>query len=571
MRNIAWLLLVVLGCGGNTALAAATASVDRTRIAQSESLELRIRVEGAGSVAEPELGPLRRDFEVVSSSRNARISLINGRSESWTEWVIGLLARRTGELEIPSLLVDGQHTAPLRIVVSAEEDPGASAGRELVLEVIPESNAVHVQQQLLLTVRVLHAINLNRGASLEEPELPGAVLRKLDENSYEKTIGGRRYGVFERRYAVFPQTAGELRIPPLEFSANVGGGSWFDQFGARGRELRLRSAEQVIAVRGAQDAVTPWLPARMLTLVETWDRSPTQLRVGESATRTLTLTAGGLTAAQLPPLETAAVDGLRFYPDQPEITDEAGADGITGTRVERSAVIPLRQGELELPPIRLRWWDTVNGRFTEAMVPGRSVRVLPGNAAAAATTDAVADPSTAVAAAPPTTLANPVGQSGGSRAAYPWMLACAALALCTLVATMRWWQLARQHAAVPPRAASAESREPQLFSALASACRANDAAEAERLLPQWARALLPAAPPRTLADFARRAADAEFDAALQALLASRYGSGPDRWIGSSMAVVLRRLRGALPRARLNHATSPLPPLYAAAPEGGIRS
>lgn len=565
MRIIAWLLAAVLGCAAGAAFAAATASVDRSRIALSESLELRIRVEGSSNLADPDLAPLARDFEVVSSSRNARIALVNGRSEAWTEWVIGLVARRIGELEIPPLEVEGQRTAPLRVQVSPDPDPGASAGRDLVLEVIPEANAVHVQQQLLLTVRVLHAINLNRGASLEEPDLPGAVVRKLGENSYEKTIGARRYGVFERRYAVFPQRAGELRIPPLEFSAQIGGGSWLDPFGARGRELRLRSTEQVIAVRGPQDAATPWLPARMLTLVETWDRSPTQLRVGESATRTLTLTASGLTAAQLPPLEPGAVDGLRFYPDQPQTTDEDSADGITGTRTERAAVIPMRAGEFELPPIRLRWWDTVNGRFTEAMVPGRTVRVLP---AAGTPAHTATDPVTTPAMPDPAIAQQPASPAGDAPAVYPWILACTLLALSTLVSATRWWQLSRRMAP-PPSPATTASREPELFASLTASCRAGEAARAESLLLAWARARLPDPVPRSLGDFARRVADPHFDSALRALLESRYGHSPGGWDGSGLEAVLGRLRASLPHAT-RPASLPLPPLYPGA-SGGLRN
>jgi hypothetical protein len=45
-----------------------------------------------------------------------------------------------------------------------------------------------------------------------------------------------------------------------------------------------------------------WLPARSMTLEETWSVEPHALSVGDSTTRTLTLVANGLQGSQLPPL-----------------------------------------------------------------------------------------------------------------------------------------------------------------------------------------------------------------------------------------------------------------------------
>jgi hypothetical protein len=193
------------------------------------------------------------------------------------------------------------------------------------------------------------------------------------------------------------------------------------------------------------------------------------------------------------------------------------------------------------------------------MVPGRTVRVLP-----AAGTTTTADPVAAPTVPDPTTVQQPAPPAGDAQAVYPWILACALLALSTLVSATRWWQLARRAAKPAPPAAS-ESREPKLFASLVAACRAGEAARAESLLLAWAQVLLPEHRPRTLGDFARQVADPLFDSALRALLESRYGSSPRRWDGSDLEAVLGRLRSSLPRAS-RPASLPLPPLYREAPE-----
>jgi len=444
----AWLALVLLLALAAGARAGVSAEVDRDRIALSESFRLVIRAEGSIGAREPDLAPLERDFEVLGTSRNSSFTITNGRSESATTWEVSLLARRAGELTIPSLEVGGERTAPVTIRVTEDPATASAATRDVQLEVETDAAEVHAQQQVLVTVRVLHAVNLNRGASLEAPEIPDAVVRELGEHSYEKTVDGRRFGVFERRYAVFPQKSGELVIPALGFEARVGGrAGWFDQSGGRAQLLRLRSEEKRVRVLPPEDGATPWLPARVLTVIETWDRSPQELRVGDSATRTVTITATGLTGAQLPPLPAPAVDGLRFYPDQPRIEDAQDDEGITGTRVEASAVIPQRAGDIEFPEVRVRWWDTVNGRFEEAVVPRRTIRVLPGvNAAPVppASADAgAAAPAAAEPAATPPAAAAPEAAALPVAAPWPWIVATLLLALATAFSSWQWWRAAR--------------------------------------------------------------------------------------------------------------------------------
>jgi hypothetical protein len=573
----AWLVLMLLFAFAAGAEAAVSASVDRDRIALSESFQLTIRVDGSLRAEEPELAPLDRHFEVLGTNRNSSFTISNGRRESATTWQITLIARHAGELTIPALAVGGERTQPIAIRVSEDPAPASAAGREVQLQVESDAAEVHVQQQLLLTVRLLHAVNLNRGATLEAPEIPDAVVRELGENSYEKVIGGRRYGVFERRYAVFPQKSGELVVPALGFQAAVGGGSgWFDQFGSRAKMLRLRSEEKRIRVLPPEGGATPWLPARVLTLIETWDKSPQELRVGDSATRTVTITATGLTGAQLPPLPAPAVDGLRFYPDQPRIEDAQDAEGITGTRVESSAVIPSRAGDIEFPEVKVRWWDTANRRFEEALIPRRTIRVLPAaNAATSPPPTAPADagatapaPAGPAATAPVEPMASAPQATPSPTAAppWPWIIATLLLALATAFSTWQWWRAARAapRTAAPQPAAPQDAREAQLFEALRKACRANDVSQAQALLPRWGRAAFPHGGIHSASDIAQATADTQLGEHIERLLASRYAATA---MPCDLAALLARLETARAAAstqrKRTERTDELPPLYAA--------
>ena len=131
-----------------------------------------------------------------------------------------------------------------------------------------------------------------------------------------------------------------------------------------------------------------WLPANDLSLTESWSQTPPNFVVGEPITRTLTLKADGLTAAQLPSMAMGDSNNFKAYPDQPRLNDKIGSAGISGTRQEKIALIPTRAGEITLPAIEIEWWN-LNGKQMEvAKLPARVVTVAPAANVAANTTPA---------------------------------------------------------------------------------------------------------------------------------------------------------------------------------------
>ena len=59
-----------------------------------------------------------------------------------------------------------------------------------------------------------------------------AVIQKLgDDKNFETHRGNKRYSVYERRYAIFPQASGDMQIEPMVFKGQAGTNSrFFDNF-----------------------------------------------------------------------------------------------------------------------------------------------------------------------------------------------------------------------------------------------------------------------------------------------------------------------------------------------------
>jgi hypothetical protein len=135
---------------------------------------------------------------------------------------------------------------------------------------------VFVQGQLLLTLRVQQAVNLE-SRSITELEIENAYVETLGQNSFQRMIDGRPWLVHEIRYAIFPEASGELRIParPFPDAWAPGRRTLFDTRPA-GRLIRRQTEEIVVPVLPRPDSFpdATWLPAADLSIEEQWSGEP---------------------------------------------------------------------------------------------------------------------------------------------------------------------------------------------------------------------------------------------------------------------------------------------------------
>ena len=377
-------LLLSIVLGTQTVSARVQAYVDRNQITDIETLKLVVMSKKSGG--QPDLSPLKRDFDVLSTSRNSRVNFSNGKLDSTYEWIITLAPKRSGKLVIPAIKINNEVTQP--IVITVRQDDADSPAKKdvfLVASIKPENP--YVQSQLLYTLKLYHAVEL-QGGGLSSPDIENAIVERLgDDVNYIDVKEGRRYRVTERRYAIFPQESGKMEIPATIFDGQVldagRGRSSFDPFSSNlfqaVRPIRARSKRFVLNVLPKPQSVKDawWLPAENISLSEKWSSSPSEFRVGEPITRTLVLIAEGLTAAQIPDIAPASSADFKFYPDQPVLETSVRDDMIIGLKEQKIALVPTHAGKTVIPELIVNWWDTAGNQARTAKIPARTIEVLP--------------------------------------------------------------------------------------------------------------------------------------------------------------------------------------------------
>ncbi|WP_426141734.1 BatD family protein [Pseudomonas sp. DWP3-1-2] len=525
------------------------ASVDRARLNSGETVELTLETSDVTQFGKPDLSPLESDFDVRGTRQVNRLNTLGGENQATTRWIITLLPRKTGSVEIPALELGELKSEPitLQVIQSDDQDqPGKLA--PVFLDASLDQDSVYVQAQAVLTLRIYHSVSLFDDSTLAPLDIPDARIEKLGESrTYEKLIKGVRHGVIEMRYALYPQHSGTLVIAPQVFSATLvqptaeasRNSEAVNPFGPQpGKVVRVSSEPIQLTVKAQPadyPADAPWIPASSVSLTESWSPEPGHSQVGESLTRILTLKVEGLSSAQLPPLPATDVSSLRRYPDQPQLANLASERGIIGTREEREALVPNRAGAIDLPAVDIVWWNTREDHLEHTALPARTLQIS-SNPSLEVDTPVSNDLGGVTVIGPPV---------------WPWQMSTLFFAFTTLIGVIFWWR-ARWQPAVA-RVAQAGPSPRTVLDDLKRACLANDPHGTRQALDAWARQQ-----PETLADMAARFVP--LSDALDGLNGALYSETGQLWLGEDLWRAIRTLPAS--EHIQNAATDQsLPPLY----------
>ncbi|MCK5649553.1 MAG: BatD family protein, partial [Gammaproteobacteria bacterium] len=400
---------------------ALTTSLERSSITFGESATLVIDISGSASKDfQPDLSPLKKDFDIVNTGRNTQIQIINGRRTDKIQLSITLMPHHYGQYTIPSIKVGSDQTRPLQLtvkdipVVSSSKE-GQSVWLEIETPLNTNNTDVMVQQGIPVTVKLFTALSLSN-INISQPAAENAISEKVGDNiRYTVQQKGQNYHVVEQHYVIYPEQPGDLIIPPVVmrattpdanqqrqrrpfggnlfddpfFTSAFGGHSQIQQMlkgssmfsGNQGKSVSVRSDGLKLFIKHIPDEAkgTAWLPAQKVTLSSSWDNNPPNLKSGEPSTLTLTIKAEGLTSANIPALHIADKKGsYRVYEEPVEMENLTDGQRVIGISRQKFTLIPEQAGLLKFPAIRQAWWNTKTNQMQVAEIPAIDLPVIQG-------------------------------------------------------------------------------------------------------------------------------------------------------------------------------------------------
>ena len=519
----------------NNAIAASqiSATIDKNPVVVNESFILKITVDDDVDTNALDTSALLKDFVVGRTSVNSQTSMVNFKTTRTTTWNTLLISKKAGDFTIPPLRIEGIQSKAIQVKVLAEKDPRADQQKDLFITSEVSTREVYVQQQLTLTVKLHFSTELKRG-SLTEPTLEGASITQIGKDKEEDTIiNGRRYRVIERTYAISPKNSGEFVLKSPVFSGEIllpstRRNNMFSF--SETKPVSVIGDEIPLVVRPIPDTFQgTWLPSDLLAIHQDWQPDVTTFKVGEPITRSITLTAAGLSEEQLPILEMTVPKGLKVYPDQAQLHTGMTSGRLVSQKVRNFAIVASKAGEYQLPEINIPWWNTVTNRYQIATISAQTITVLPNSEMEKESEISIPHQNKEVIPAQTVIV---------TEASWlQWLF----LALW-LITSLAWFistKLTKPSLANLPKT---ETKNSNVYLSLLAACKKNQGLEVLALISTWINTLQSKAGKvitTTLDDGLLDINNSKFQNEIQLLQQSYYGKEQKNWQGENLCSLIQ--------------------------------
>jgi hypothetical protein len=448
------------------------ASVDKNPVLAGEFFMLNISVDDTIKSEQPDTSVLLKDFVVGPTSLSTRTNIINGSINKQTTWSVKLMTRNEGEYTIPAFTVAGLSSQPIKLKV-AKRAADADKNNDIFLKTELSNNSLFVQEAGVYTIKLYLAKELLDG-SLSTPSMEDAQLTQLGKQteSYE-LVDGKRYLVITREYLLQPQKSGVYTIVGPTFQGRVQQNYRQLEVSALGDDQQLEIKPIPANYKGA------WLPSELVNIDEQWQPEENTVEVGTPITRTITLTALGVTKEQLPEINMNTIEGIRSYPDDVETNNAVRNGRVVSQQTASFALLPQKAGTYTLPEITVPWYNTKMQRISYATLPKRTITVTGGaqaNTQPLANTNSAApnEPNLQPATADNLAASTPPFQPAQDKTPL-WLVIVAVLGYILWIITAIFYWLSRSTKNEPKNTSvSVNKAQPLSLSALKNAAKTNN-------------------------------------------------------------------------------------------------
>ena len=470
-----YILILILFCYHGLSMATISMTLEPNHVQLGETFCLTLTNDDIQSSGIPDLIPLEQNFTIVGTEHSMSYTAVNGQAKSLSQWRILLMAKTTGVILIPAIKMGQQQSQPGQIKITGHGqtnpvdnsmDLSVSAD-EVSLSTDVSLSSPFINEQIIYTVKLYNSQRLLE-AAYQPPQIDDALLIPLgDGRHYQTTKNGQNYAVEEQQYAIFPQKSGEITIKPPLFTALV--------YDAIPRRINVQGKETTLSIKPVPtDSLGEnWLPAKQVTLTEHYDHTEFTMAKGSTVERTVTLQAIAVPAQLLPAIAFPDSKQYSVYAEKPATHNVLKNQTLVGTTAVKVTYVLNKSGRVTLPPIRLKWFNTVSGNTEVASLPERTMTVEATKSVNEAANRASQQPD---AAAQQSSVAK--GDVHNNYQMIAWI--AVGLALAWALTLFLWWR--RGYQTVSPRFSNG-----LILKRIKDACANNNPVQARDAILCWAK------------------------------------------------------------------------------------
>ncbi len=378
-----------------------SASLDKNEIYIDDTVDLTIRINGSvGSLPDPNIEALNKDFEIVGTSTSTSISVINGSFQAEKDVVLQLKPLHAGTITIKDIYVEVGGTKyyinPLTLkVISTYQLPatGSTTGESgysgsLTSYTIPPSvlnfgigvvgevtkRKVYVGEQFIYRFIFYNSRGLFGNPQYSPPQFKKVWKYDLLKEPLTRKIyrDGTLFQVQELRTAIIPLSPGKIVIPPAKLVAPL------DFFS--GNKI-LRTKPIVVTVyplpeTDQPDCFTGAVGDGYKVKLKTRE---VRVKVGDPIQVVVEITGPGNLNLSAPPPVTVDTDIFKSF--KPQVNDSiiTTPNGIIVDRKVTYIFQALKEGVYSIGPIYFCYFSPTRGEYERIPIGSVKVYVAKGN------------------------------------------------------------------------------------------------------------------------------------------------------------------------------------------------
>ncbi len=229
-----------------------------------------------------------------------------------------------------------------------------------------------VNEQVILTIEVATPRWFTGGTRIGSVEIPNVIAKQRNQlaTNFTDRKGGQTWSRQRWEVTLYPQTSGQFVIPPIAVGVQVSAPDGNKVSGT----LYTQSITFTTSLpSGLLSDDVPWFVATGVEVKQDWETSDESLKVGDAITRTITLTAQDSLSVLLPDLlEGASTSRYQAYPQPHQLTDTQTRGDYQSTRTEQSVYVIQQGGELTLPELEFRWWNSKTQQLESVVIESKT-------------------------------------------------------------------------------------------------------------------------------------------------------------------------------------------------------
>ncbi|MBK3516432.1 BatD family protein [Carboxylicivirga marina] len=232
---------------------------------------------------------------------------------------------------------------------------------------------VYMQQPIKATVTVYTSTWFTDSPDLGNVSIPNAFVLPFKRTvSGIQYINNKQYASLELFYLIFPFESGEIIIPEMHISiATPPEGDYKGVI----RQLKTKPLSIRVKEAPAEFKGKEWLVSKNAYISDTWNSSLDDVKVGEVIERTVTIRALGTLPAFIPETSMEANNWSSIYPRQAQLKDTRTSQDANGLRIEKYRYLLEKEGEFEIEPLTVTWWNPYLNKQYERSSKARTITI----------------------------------------------------------------------------------------------------------------------------------------------------------------------------------------------------